>query len=249
MTTSPNQIVQTFHTDGYVVLRNFLSEREIQQVVVELDDTLSLLENPREQHDVFYEEDGTTIRQFERLQNHSEWFASMCLERRYLDLFEKIFESTAICDNVSYMAKAAHVGSVVPAHQDNAYFNLVPNHALTFWIALDECTGQNGCLRVVPGSHLGGILPHHASGLTGNSSCLVTAPDPVESGEVKLLLKPGDCSIHHADTIHRSQANTSPKSRRGLLLAYQSVRCRVDQKAMVRHQQIVRDMRAGLTRE
>lgn len=47
----------------------FLSEREIQQVVLELDDTLSRLENPREQHDVFYEKDGTTIRQFGRLQN------------------------------------------------------------------------------------------------------------------------------------------------------------------------------------
>ena len=66
---------------------------------------------------------------------------------------------------------------------------------------------------------------------------------------MQVLLKRGDCSIHHADTIHRSQANTSANPRRGLLLAYQSVRCKVDQQGMARHQQAIKQMYARMASE
>ena len=242
MTPQPDEIVKAFHADGYVIFRNFMPEVELQQAELEIDKALSREREGCQQGDIFLEDDRTTIRQFEHLQNYAEFFASISHQRRYVDLFERIFEEEAVCKNVSYMAKAARIGSVVPAHQDNAYFNLVPNHALTFWIALDECTEHNGCLRVIPGSHLGGILPHKASGRAGNSYCLVEEPDPGEAGELPVLLKRGDCSIHHADMIHRSLANTSANPRRGLLLAYESVRCEVDEEGVARYQAAVKQM-------
>jgi len=242
MTIPLDEMVSRFHTDGYVVIQDFLQGGELRQVELEIDKTLTGDRGRFNQGDIFFENDRTTIRQFENLQKYGEFFAELSQRRQYHELFERIFQAEAVCMNVSYMAKAARIGSLVPAHQDNAYFNLVPNHALTFWIALDECTEDNGCLRAIPGSHRGGILPHMASGRAGNSYCLVKEPDPVEVGEVAILLKPGDCSIHHADTIHRSLANSSAEPRRGLLLAYQSVHCQVDQEGVKRYQAAVKQM-------
>ena len=242
MTPQPDENVNAFHADGYVIIRNFMQEVELEQVELEIDKALSNDLDGFKQDDVYMEQDRTTIRQLEHLQRYSEFFAAISRQRKYLDLFERIFEEEAVLRNVSYMAKPARVGSAVPAHQDNAYFNLVPNHALTFWIALDECTENNGCLRVIPRSHQDGILPHKPSGQTGNSYCLVEEPDPVKAGEMAVLLKRGDCSIHHADTIHRSLANSSAKPRRGLLLAYDSIRCEVDQAGFARYQAAVKEM-------
>lgn len=39
-----------------------------------------------------------------------------------------------------------------PFHADRAYWGGIPKYSL--WLALDDVTRDNGCLRVVPGSHL-----------------------------------------------------------------------------------------------
>ena len=51
----------------------------------------------------------------------------------------------------------------IPWHQDLAY--LIPEEAgetlvVNFWIPLVPATAQNGCMQVIPGSHLLGLLEH-----------------------------------------------------------------------------------------
>ena len=246
MTSQLDEIVSGFHANGYVIIRDFIPEREIHQIESEIDKVFCKKLDALKGGDIFFEDDQTTVRQIENLQRYSQYFTDVSGQERYIDLFKRVFWEKPLCMNASYMAKAAHIGSSVPAHQDNGYFNLVPNHALTFWIALDECTEDNGCLRVIPGSHRHGILPHKASGQVGNSSCLAEPPNPVQAGEVAVLLKRGDCSIHHVDTIHSSLANTSDHPRRGFLVAYQSIRCEVDSAGMASHHKIVAEMHATI---
>ncbi|CAF4371682.1 unnamed protein product, partial [Rotaria magnacalcarata] len=38
-------------------------------------------------------------------------------------------------------------------HQDGSYWPLKPMNVLTMWLAIDESNTENGCLRVVRGSH------------------------------------------------------------------------------------------------
>ncbi len=45
-------------------------------------------------------------------------------------------------------------------HQDHAYFGLKPPTIITAWIALNEVTRHNGCMRVIPGSHQSGTHKH-----------------------------------------------------------------------------------------
>ncbi len=76
---------------------------------------------------------------------------------------------------VETFSKPAYVGSVVPYHQDNAYFNLTPPDSVTCWIALDDSSQENGCVYYARGSHREGLRPHKASAVKGNSMMLCGA--------------------------------------------------------------------------
>src|SRR5438309_968787 len=60
--------------------------------------------------------------------------------------------------------KPALHGDEVPWHQDNGYWKLEPPGAASCWIALDDATLENGCMWVIPGSHLVGDAPHQRAG-------------------------------------------------------------------------------------
>ena len=54
-------------------------------------------------------------------------------------------------------AQAAGGGREKPWHQDKAFFEIdVTSPVVGVWIALDEATPDNGCMHVIPGSHLEG---------------------------------------------------------------------------------------------
>jgi phytanoyl-CoA hydroxylase len=112
--------------------------------------------------------------------------------------------------------KPALCGSAKPLHQDNSYFRVTPHaHGVTCWIAVDDATEENGCMRYVPGSHKLGLLPHKqisAAHLTPEAGDLGKAvPVPVPAG---------GAIFHHLLTLHSSEANRSPHPRRAWALHY-----------------------------
>ena len=66
-----------------------------------------------------------------------------------IELARAIFVDEPRLLSVELFGKPAGVGSEVPHHQDNAYFNLVPDQALTFWVALADATEENGCVHIL----------------------------------------------------------------------------------------------------
>ncbi len=96
---------------------------------------------------------------------------------------------------------------------DSAYRDLYGGFLQTA-IAVDPATDQNGCLQLVPTSHLerkalleGGYEGWEANG--ANLKVLERLP-PAENG----LMLPGDVLIWNPFTIHGSRPNQSAKSRR-----------------------------------
>ncbi len=53
--------------------------------------------------------------------------------------------------------KPPRVGGVVPPHQDSTYLYTEPNSVIGLWLALDDASGANGCLEVLPGAHREGL--------------------------------------------------------------------------------------------
>lgn len=237
-----DEIARAYENDGYVAIKQFFSNDQLRNIDAEIERLLANDMSRWGQGEIFYEPGSDKVRQLETIERHSDFFRGLMRDRCFIEIAEQLFGEEPVCDNVSYMAKAPKVGSAVPPHQDNAYYNLVPDHALTFWIALDPSTEENGCMHVVRGSHKGGILPHAASGVSGNSYAISELPNALKQQEKPILLEPGDCSIHHCVTIHRSEANRSTSPRRALLLFVRSASCEVDEAGMAKKQEAARIM-------
>ena len=111
-------------------------------------------------------------------------------------------------------------GQAKPPHQDQSYFRVQPVDSLvTAWVALDDATISNGCMRYVPGSHLYGIFPidtdperpvHHVPD-TGALEFGAAVSCPVSAGSV---------IFHHGCTLHASAVNTTKTWRRAVIFHY-----------------------------
>ena len=91
-------------------------------------------------------------------------------------------------------------------HQDATYWGLHPLNVTTAWIALSESTPQNGCMRVVPGTHKTPQLPQRETYGPDNmlSRGQEIAVDVDEAQAVDLALRPGEFSLHHVAIVHGS---------------------------------------------
>ena len=105
-------------------------------------------------------------------------------------------------------------------HQDNFYLRAQPGTCMAAWLALDPCDEENGCMRVVPGSHTWPILCT-TSADTDASFTNVTVPIP-EGQEVRpVLMDAGDVLFFNGSLVHGSYPNTSQdRFRRSLIGHY-----------------------------
>jgi ectoine hydroxylase-related dioxygenase (phytanoyl-CoA dioxygenase family) len=106
-------------------------------------------------------------------------------------------------------------------HQDTRYAGLEPHEALTAWIALSPATPENGCMRMIPGSHKGPVLPH--SDTFGAHNLLTrgqTIQEVDETGAIDVVLQPGQMSLHHLNVIHGSRPNRSRERRMGFAIQH-----------------------------
>jgi ectoine hydroxylase-related dioxygenase (phytanoyl-CoA dioxygenase family) len=108
-------------------------------------------------------------------------------------------------------------------HQDVTYWGLEPPSSVTAWYAVDDSDVQNGCMRVIPRTHHGGIREHGKADRAGNLLSInqevpVTAEE--EERAVDLVLRAGEISLHHGMVIHGSNPNRSSRRRCGLTLRY-----------------------------
>jgi ectoine hydroxylase-related dioxygenase (phytanoyl-CoA dioxygenase family) len=119
-----------------------------------------------------------------------------------------------------YISKPPFTGKPVPWHQDGAFWPLEPMSVVTLWLAVDETTPENGCLRVIPGTHiedLHAVREHQGGEAVFDVESAVTVD---ETKAVDLVLRPGDVEVHHPNILHGSDRNGSPNRRCGLTIRY-----------------------------
>lgn len=114
-------------------------------------------------------------------------------------------------------------GSGFRWHQDSPYWThacdyveLLPNVMVT----LDDADEQNGCFRVIRGSHRRGCLP----GIQDDTTLGVLFTDPKhfdESDQVLAIAPAGSLVFFSPHTVHGSQPNHSERPRRAMVLTYQ----------------------------
>ena len=117
------------------------------------------------------------------------------------------------------LVKAALVGGPVAWHQDHTYTGyLDPARAVSVRLSLTDCRRDNGCLEVIDASHTWGLLGDvRALTETHVADALGPAAAHWQDRVIALELSPGDLSIHHCLTLHRSGENRSSQTRKTLI--------------------------------
>lgn len=213
-----------FAEDGYLILPDIFSPSELAPISEEVDRVIAGESGYMPEHDLVWEpnSDPPRLRNAFRLHIYSDFFLQIAKTPALVEAVGRILGHPLRLYGAQLFAKPAGVGTEVPAHQDMPYWPFAPYEMLTAWIALDESTIENGCVRMVAGSHKLGLLPHEASGVAGNSLGLRSHPAVQSLPEHTIELSRGSCVLHHCLTVHRSEANTSLQPRRGLTFVYMS---------------------------
>jgi phytanoyl-CoA hydroxylase len=101
------------------------------------------------------------VRKVSNLTRHDALFKELARHPRILDVIHSLIGPDLKIYLDQTLCKPARVGSAKPPHQDSAYWvNIDPPNLAICWIALDDATEDNGCMRFISGSHKLGVIEH-----------------------------------------------------------------------------------------
>ncbi|XP_076677119.1 phytanoyl-CoA dioxygenase domain containing 1 isoform X2 [Andrena cerasifolii] len=126
------------------------------------------------------------------------------------------YQEPAICGSM-YIYKNPGIGSEVSMHQDATYFHTEPSKLVTFWVALEDTTQENGCLWIAPGSHQSGVHRRYMRNKDPDSKELLIYDKPAPCYQLSnfrpVPVSKGTCVLLHGEVVHFSHPNKSDKSR------------------------------------
>lgn len=152
-----------------------------------------------------------------------EFIWELATRPEILDCIESLMGLNIMLLATHFFCKYGQDQKFVAWHQDLTYWGLEPPYAITAWYAIDDSDCDNGCMRVIRGTHLDGIREHGKSDQKGNLLSInqeVYVGEEEEKGIVDLILKAGEISIHDGALIHGSLPNRSTRRRCGLTIRY-----------------------------
>lgn len=156
-------------------------------------------------------------------QLHFPWAYELATHPAVLDAVEDVLGPDVLVHSASIFSKHPHTPDYVSWHQDGYYWELDAPRLVSAWIALTGSTAENGCMRVVPGSHTHRRLPHTSSPGAANNllaAGLEVAVEVAESEARDVTLKAGEMSLHHVNIVHGSNPNGSGGKRIGFAVRY-----------------------------
>jgi len=209
---TPSGVCKKYDEDGYVVVRNVLDADLIGEMGQHVDWLLA--RNPG----VRSERLGHTL-----IPDDPFW-CRLISDDRLLDIAEEFIGPDIALFASSYISKPPFDGLPVLWHQDGSYWPLDPPDAVvSLWVAADDSTPENGCMRVIRGTqHLDFKEQMQLEDKTSDvlSGTTLSREWVDESKVVDVVLKAGDVSIHNPNIVHGSSANMSPRRRCGLTIRY-----------------------------
>lgn len=151
-----------------------------------------------------------------------KWLDDLIRDRRILDPVEQLIGPNILCWNTLFWIKDIGSKSFVSWHQDTRYWGLSSDRVVTAWLALSPASIESGCMRVMPGTHEGEVLPHQdrydeANMLTRGQEITDGLDD---SRAVYMPLEVGQMSIHNYRLAHASGPNNAPDRRIGVSMHF-----------------------------
>jgi phytanoyl-CoA hydroxylase len=210
---------EAFERDGFAVVRGLFGADEVSTY---REHYMAMVGRDEDESDVVDAGPDDPLRRYPRMDQmheHDElsraWLLDARLRRVLADLLDR--EPYAV-QTMLYFKPPGARGQAL--HQDNYYLRARPGTCAAAWLALDRCDVDNGCLQIVPGSHMWPDLCVTKGADTQRSftADLVTLPAGEEV--VDVLMEPGDVLFFNGQVVHGSGPNRSSRFRRALIGHY-----------------------------
>jgi ectoine hydroxylase-related dioxygenase (phytanoyl-CoA dioxygenase family) len=147
------------------------------------------------------------------------------LSDEVLDVIEPLVGPDIALWSSHFISKDPFTGRATPWHEDSAYWEGrfdSYDRIVTLWLALENPSNrENGCMRVIPGSHLaGGFSENYVATDMSEQTFHAEIAEVDEAKAVDFELQRGEFSLHDGRIVHGAKPNTSPIRRTGYTMRY-----------------------------
>jgi ectoine hydroxylase-related dioxygenase (phytanoyl-CoA dioxygenase family) len=205
--------VKEFHDDGFLVIDNIFDSAEIDK----LRDACS------EPEDMQWKTAEKTTHAL-GLTTRSSAFLNLARDSRIVARLRALLGDDIQLQHSKLAAQPAVADRGGFAwHQDFAFYPHTNTDLVAVMVMLDDATPDNGCMRMIRGSHRRGLLNHmdNEGVFTGMCQEPKAWKDHV-SDVVNITPRAGGISMHHCLMLHGAGANQSGEPRRGLVYQYRA---------------------------
>jgi len=164
--TFTSEETSRFHRDGYVIARTLIgdvdlnrmrqiTERGLQGEIapVEYEADLRYAGSPESLQSL----GGHTVRRLKQAHSRDFLFTEWMIRAEILGRLQQLLGPRVVCPLAHHnciMTKQPQFSSETGWHQDIRYWSFLRPELVNTWIALGSERPENGCLQVIPGSHV-----------------------------------------------------------------------------------------------
>lgn len=224
MMLTEKQIAE-FKANGFLNRGNVLNDDQVETLRAEIGRVIAEKDRSDIPQPVLVRnlsrDDKAPVWQIVNIWEASQPFKTLLAQPQIVESIAQLTDATGLRiwhDQVQY--KPPEIGGVNMWHQDAPYWPIIaPMTEVTAWVALDDADESNGCMSMIPGSHLWG----NAIDFLHSLESYEAMPNNYQGHAVKVVrcpVKKGEVHFHHALTWHGSHANTSGRPRRAIALHY-----------------------------
>ncbi|MGG1551581.1 phytanoyl-CoA dioxygenase family protein [Paenibacillus ferrarius] len=154
-------------------------------------------------------EPGPTKMNLSAWHQRHHWAYQLATHPSIVGAMKQILGDDLVLWAMHFWYKEPNNNKFIPWHQDINYWPMEPAINATAWVSLGWSIRENGCLRVIPGTHKS-IVEHVSTG-TDASAFEQGLPEEAidESKAVDLEMSPGQIAFFNEATFHGSETNRS----------------------------------------
>lgn len=200
------QQIEEFHEKGFLGPLDLFSEREARRfagrIGDELEDSETDLDNLEDVHPL-------ASRHLD-----CQSIYDLCTRDQIVDQMTDIYGENLILWESKLFYKQPG-GAEIPWHQHYHHMPITPKTSVTAWIALSDCTEENGCLEFVPGSNEKPLS--QVSTPEGIAANEMADPEKFDEEQaVEMEMRAGQYVLFSETVLHRSSPNESDATRRAV---------------------------------
>lgn len=215
-----------YEENGYLKVEQVVSPAELADLQQVTGDLIELSRDVTESDDRFDLDTGHSaaaprLTRIKLPHKQHPVYDRILKSSRVTEVLNDLLGPDTVLNTAKLNCKAPGGGAAVEWHQDWAFYPATNDSLLAFGLMLEDVTQDNGPLMVIPGSHRGPVLSHHANGVFAGA---IDPDDPLFEKDriVTLTGKAGDMTVHHVRLLHGSAPNRSDRARK--ILFYECAR-------------------------